>query len=77
MYISYAYTYTYMYSQRRAKCDWQLCATYRICTCMYPPKHSEIALWPSTNGSIDDLLVLAGSPSTITDITRCKLISLQ
>jgi len=43
----------------------------------YPPKNGKIALWPSTNGSIDDFLVMAGSQSTITEITTYKLIGLM
>jgi len=37
-----------------------------------PPKNREIAL----NGSISDILALAGSASTITEITKFKVISL-
>ena len=36
----------------------------------------EIALWPSTNLSIPPILVLAGSESTITEITGYKYFSL-
>jgi len=43
---------------------------------MNPPKNGEIALRPPTNGSIPDILVLAGSESTITEITKYKLFSL-
>jgi len=37
--------------------------------CEYPHKMREIALWPSTNLLIPDILVLTGSESTITEIT--------
>jgi len=41
-----------------------------------PPKMREIALGPSTNLLIPDILVLAGSESTITEITGYKYFSL-
>jgi len=42
---------------------------------MIPPKVREIAPWPCTNLSIHDALVLAGSESTITEITEYKYFS--
>jgi len=43
---------------------------------IFPPKNGEIALWPSTNGSIPYISVLADSESTtwITDITSYRFI---
>jgi len=45
------------------------------CVCHYtPPKNGEIALWPSTNGSIPHILVLAGRESIFTEIRRTNLL---
>ena len=41
-----------------------------------PPKNGKIAFRPSTNGSISEILVLAGSESIFTRITGYKFISL-
>jgi len=40
-----------------------------------PPKNGEIALWPSTNGSIPYFVVLPGSEFAITEITEYKYFS--
>jgi len=43
---------------------------------VFPPKDEVIALWPSSNGSIPYILVLAGSESSFTEITEYNFISL-
>jgi len=62
---TYMYTHTYIYMY--------------ICVYIYiniKPKNGEIALWPSTNGLIPDIIVLTGSESIFTEITKYTFISL-
>jgi len=51
---------------------------YQILPFLWPPKMREIAFWPSTNmlSLIVIILVLAGSRSTITEITEYTYLSL-